>query len=76
MLDKEFKYYLKHQDEFVNKYDGKFIVLKGTKVLGAYDTQLDAYLESAKDNEVGTFLIQLVSPGEESYTVKLHSRAF
>ena len=76
MLNKEFKYYLKHQDEFVQKYDGKFIVLMGTKVIGVYDTDLEAYLESAKEHEIGTFLIQRVSPGEESYTIKLHSRVF
>lgn len=76
MLNNEFDYYKDNQDYFVDLYDGKYIVLKGEEVLGAYDTQLDAYLESAKNHEVGTFLIQHVSPGVESYTIKLHSRGF
>ena len=76
MLNKEFTYYKDNQDYFVNLYNGKIIVLQGTEVLGVYDTQIDAYLETVKNYELGTFLIQQVAPGEESYTIKLHSRGF
>ena len=31
-LEKEFKYYLEHQDELVKQYDGKFIVIKEGQV--------------------------------------------
>ena len=74
MLDKEFDFYKKNQKDFVEKYNGRYIVLQGKKVLGDYDTQLDAYLESVKDHDLGTFLIQFVSPGKESYTATYHSR--
>jgi hypothetical protein len=74
MLEKEFKYYLDHQDELVKKYNGKYIVIKGEQVLGAYDSEADAYFESTKDHEAGTFLIQLCQPGEDAYTETYHSR--
>ena len=74
MLNKEFDFYKKNQKDFVEKYNGKYIVLQGEEVLGAYDTQSDAYLESEKNHEVGSFLIQHVSSGVKGYTATYHSR--
>jgi hypothetical protein len=74
MLDTEFTYFTDHQDELVAKYNGKFIVIAGTDVLGAFDTELEAYLATKKDREVGTFLIQHCVPGTISYTQTFHSR--
>lgn len=73
-LGKEFKYYLDNQNEFVKQYDGKYIVLKNQIVLGAYDSEVEAYEESSKDNEIGTFLIQFVSAGEDNHTQVFHTR--
>lgn len=74
-LIREFDYYLKHQDEFVKKYDGKYIVIKKDEVLGTFDTATQAVLETSKTHELGTFLVQLVSAGDEAYTATFHSRA-
>ena len=73
-LQKEFQFYLDHQDELVKKYDGKFIVIKGGKVLGAYDDELTAITETEKSEKIGTFLVQKVSKGEGAYTQTFHSR--
>ena len=73
-LDKQFKFYLDNQDAFVEQYDGKVIVLKNEKVLGAYETELDAVNETRRCHELGTFIVQRVSPGDEAYTVTFHSR--
>ena len=74
MLEKEFKYYLDNQTELVAKYDGKFIVIKDENVIGVYATEIEAYTESKKTHEVGTFLIQRCSPGVNDYTETFHSR--
>ncbi|MCY3627049.1 MAG: hypothetical protein OXG88_05360 [Gammaproteobacteria bacterium] len=74
-LIREFDYYLKHQDEFVKKYYGKYIVLKNDEVIGTFDTATLAVLETSKTHELGTFLVQLVSTGDEAYTATFHSRA-
>lgn len=74
MLEKEFKYYLAHQEELLKKYNGLFIVIKGESVIGAYHDKLEAYNETIKNNELGTFLIQHCSPGAASYTQTFHSR--
>lgn len=73
MLDKEFKYYIEHQEELVKKYNGKYIVIIGTEVI-PYDNEMDAYNETLKKHKLGTFLIQLCLPGKESHTVTFHSR--
>lgn len=73
-LEKEFEYYLEHQDELVKKYDGKFIVIKGGEVIGEYDSPLEAVEETSKKYELGTFLVQKCEPGSESYTQTYHSR--
>lgn len=76
MLEKEFQYYLENQTELVKKYNGKFIVIVGNTVVGIYDSEGDALIESKKKYEIGTFLIQLCSPGKESYTQVFHTRAY
>ncbi len=74
MLDNEFKYYIKHQAELVKKYNGKFIVLKDEKIIGVYNSHSEAYNETVKKEELGTFLIQHCLPGKESYSQTFHSQ--
>jgi Family of unknown function (DUF5678) len=74
LLKKEFEYYLANQDELVKQYNGKFVVIKDRKVIGNYDSQSTAIVETKKQHELGTFLIQKVEPGTASYTQTFHSR--
>lgn len=74
MLEKEFKYFVEHQQDLVKKYEGKFIVLVGEELIGVYDTIEDAYTKSAESHEPGTFFIQKCLPGKEAYTQTFNSR--
>ena len=74
MLEKEFKFYLDHQAELVEKYNGKFLVIKGEEVIGVYDAEDTAYFETEKSHEAVTFLIQFCEMGDSSYTQIYHSR--
>jgi hypothetical protein len=73
-LQDEFQFYLDHQDELVEKYEGKYIVIRGGEVLGAYDDELTAVTETQKSHPLGTFLVQHVTRGSEAYTQTFHSR--
>jgi hypothetical protein len=75
MLEKEFKYYLTHQKELVEKYNGKFLVIIDEKVVGVHDTFEEALIESQNKFELGTFLIQQCLHGEDGYTQTFHTRA-
>ncbi len=73
-LQKQLEYFKSHQDELVKKYEGKFLVINEQKVQGAYVTEMEAYTVAKKKFELGAFLIQQCSPGQESYTQTFHSR--
>ena len=74
MLEQEFQYYLDHQDEIVQKYQGKFIIIKNQEIVGAYDSKLEAYQGGISKYEPGTFLIQRCSEGNTDYIQTFHSR--
>ncbi len=74
MLDKEFKYFVDHQEELVKKYNGRFIVIIGERVAGDFQTEADAYVEMIKTQKPGTFLIQQCIPGQAAYKQTFHSR--
>lgn len=74
-LSIEFKFYLSNQKELVEKYRGKFLVIRGEKVVGDFDSFEDALNNSQKEFDLGTFLIQECLPGEENYTQTFHTRA-
>lgn len=73
-LQKEFQYYLEHQDELVQEYNGKVLVIKDQQVVGVFDSELQAVKETCKKYALGTFLVQKCEPGRESYTQTFHSR--
>ena len=73
-LKKEFQYYLDNQEELVEKYNGKYIVIKDCSVIGEYNDELSAINETKKEHAVGTFLVQFVSPGNTAYRQTFHSR--
>lgn len=76
ILEKEFEYYKKNQKELVDKFTGKFIVIKDLQVLGAYDSVKEALDETTKHHEMGTFLIQKCEPGDNSYKQTFYSRFY
>lgn len=73
-LKQEFDYYLQNQQELVEQYNGRYVVIKDRKVIGNYDSELKAIEETKKDHKVGTFLVQFVSPGDSAYKQTFHSR--
>ncbi|KAA6327343.1 hypothetical protein EZS27_023668 [termite gut metagenome] len=74
MLEEQFNWYIENQEELVKKYNGKVIVIKDKTVVGAYGNEYEALVESEKQYQIGTFLIQKCSPGTEAYTQNFSSR--
>jgi hypothetical protein len=73
-LEEELEYYIQHQDELVARYEGKYLVIKDKKVVGVYDSEIEAYNDAKSKYEAGSFLIQPCVPGADSYTQTFHSR--
>lgn len=72
-LEREFQFYLDHQDELVAKHNGRVVVIKEEEVIGVYDDELEAVTETRKIHPLGTFLVQRCTPGDEAYTRKYHT---
>lgn len=56
-------------------HTNEYVVICGEEIIDFYKNELDAIEDAQKNGLVlGTFLVQLVSPGEDSYTQTYHSR--
>ena len=75
-LEKDFQYYLDHQVELAEQYEGKILVIKGEQVIGVYDDEDVAIKTTSEEYELGTFLVQECSADPDSTTVTYHSRAY
>jgi hypothetical protein len=64
-----FDYYLENQPGFVEKYNGKSIILKDFQVVGVYDSDWDAAQFAMEKFPRESYIVQRVSPGIEAYTV-------
>lgn len=73
MLEVEYKYFKEHQQELVNEYPGRYIVIVGDVVTGDYQSYVDAYVEAQEKHELGTFLIQHCTPGTRAFTSYINS---
>lgn len=67
-IDKYFQYYLDHQDEFVEKYNGKVLLMIDYKVVKTFDTEKEAHEYSEKYYKSKMCLVQKCSPGDEDTT--------
>lgn len=74
MLETEFNYYRKHQNELVSKFEGKYLLIVGEDVVGVFESEIDAYASGQSKFALGTFLIQQCLPGVDNYTQTFHSR--
>lgn len=74
MLDKEFQFYLEHQDDLLPKYNGKYVMIVGNSVVGAFSTLGEAYYKGQAEYGLGNFLVQLCTPGDSAYTITYRSR--
>ena len=72
-LEKEFKWFLENQTCLLQKYKDKFVSVKGFKVIGAYESYIDAINETIKTEELSTFIIQKCSVDPSDYVNIVHS---
>jgi len=67
MLENEWEFYENNRVELLEKYNGKYIVISGNKVVSAYDDENTAYFETVKTLPLGSFMIHHVMEEEEVY---------
>ena len=66
--DKDFKWFKSNYEELVEKYNHCFVVIQNQEVVLCGDTFENAYTEAiSKGLELGSFIIQEVSGGHQTY---------
>lgn len=73
MFERELDFFIANQKELVEKYQGKYLAIKGEKVIGVYSSAMDAYFTAQKEHELGSFMIQPCEPGPDAYTMTIVS---
>lgn len=74
MLDREFRYYKAHENELVERYNGKIIAIVGEEVVGVFDDEVTAYQEMKKKYGLGNFLLQQCVPSADRQVQRYRSR--
>lgn len=74
MLEKEFEYFKKNRESLFQTYPDKYLVIKDSGVRFAAGTFEDALSFASKEYELGSFIVQQCTKGEEGYTQTFHSR--
>ncbi|MBU0478162.1 hypothetical protein KKC91_06310 [bacterium] len=76
MLEREYKYYQNNKDSIIKKYKNQFVVIKDSKIIGAYSSREEALKESVKEYKLGEFLIQEVSDKKNEQIQRFYSRVY
>jgi hypothetical protein len=66
-------YFIVHQDELVEKYNGKVLLIHHQKFEGACDNILSACTEGDTRFGAGNFSIQKCIPGPKAYTMTIRN---
>lgn len=67
MCDKNFSYFEENFDKLYSENPEKFIVIKNKSVIGSYDSFEEAYLNTKKTENLGSFLIQHCTMNDVNY---------
>ena len=65
MLEKERQYFSEHHAEFLSRYLGRVVLIKGEELSGAFNTIEEALAEGARRFGLTPFLVREVSGVEE-----------
>lgn len=65
MSDINFSFFKSNIDELCKDYHGKYLSLKNKSVIGVYESFDQAYSETVKTEELGTFLIMQCVKADE-----------
>lgn len=72
LFEQELTFFIKNQEQLVKEHEGRVLAIKGSEILGVYDTPLEAYLETQREHPLGTFMLQECSPGPDAYTLTIN----
>ena len=69
MLEQERQFYSENLDKWLTQHAGKFVLVKGEELLGAYETYEDALAEGARRFGLQSFLVRRVGDVEQEVNI-------
>jgi len=57
-IDKNYAYFLKYRNRFLEIYNGKYILIHNKEVVDSFDDFYEAYSKAKNKYDTGTFIIQ------------------
>lgn len=69
--DKDFNFFVRHYQELFKRYGHKFIAIKNEKILGVYDSVLDAVNTLSENYKPGDYIIQECTGDENAYRTSI-----
>jgi hypothetical protein len=74
MFETENQFYQENRETLREQYLGKAVVIVGETVIGAYDNMGDAYKETLKTREPGTFCLKNIPVDPKEAYIEDHPR--
>jgi hypothetical protein len=75
VFDTELAFFIANQDDLVRRYKGTVLVIRGTEVVGAFPSPMEAYLAAQTQFPEGTYMLQPCEAGVGAYTVSISPSA-
>lgn len=69
MLEEEIAYYQQNHDAWATKYPGKFILVKGSELIGAFDTMQSALDEGSRRFGLSSYLIRRIGESTKEISI-------
>ncbi len=73
-LLKSHKWYEANRKEMVSLYNGRYIAIAGSAVIGDYASEEDALRETVQKHPLGTFIVKKCVPESKEQKIVFHSR--
>ena len=75
MQDQDYRWYKDNLQSLFEQYGNSVLAIKNRTVLGVYHTIPEAVDETAKTEQLGTFIVQQCGPDKSAYTAYIASPA-
>lgn len=75
-MKEDFEWYMMNCAELFAEFGDKYVVIKGKKVLGAYDSYGEGVRAAQKTEPLGSFIVQKCGNDESAYTNYISSMNF
>jgi len=69
MLEQEINYYNQQLSQWLDHFTGRFVLIKGSELIGTFDTQADALAEGARRFGLQSFLVRRVEPTQPNVSI-------